>query len=346
MGKTPRRSRIKRITKKSEQEEKYVYDISMKDRNKPWFYGNNMLLHNSAYFSVYEAFRDQYEKQSQHMTGDSAIEMYDVISKQTNDSFPSFMNERFNTGLENGAIIKAGRENLAEYSLFIKKKRYAMKLYDKDGFRQDIDGKTGKLKVMGIEIKRSDTPKEIQEALSTGLNIVLDGGTPDDMIEYFKEFKETYKSKEPWRMGRPSAANAISFYTRQLDEYETGKSKTKPRISGPVQGAIAWNRLCDIYEESHIPRITDMSKVVTCKLRPNDYGFNSISYLTDQTKFPEWFRELPFDTEAMLQGVLYKKIENIFGILDWNLDYIKSGSSFDQLFDKIDVDALSKDDFF
>lgn len=340
-----KRSKIKRVTPKGKTLD-YVYDVSMKDKMFPWFYGNNMLVHNSAYFSVYEAFIDQYENQTATMTRDSAITMYDHISEKTNESFPSFMNERFNTGLENGAIIKAGRENLAEYGLFIKKKRYAMYLYDKDGYRQDVNGKVGKLKAMGIEIKRSDTPKEIQDALKQGLDIILTGGSAEEMLDYFKEFKEEYKNKEPWRMGRPSSANAVKYYSNLQQRYLDGIDKKKPRLPGAIAGAIAWNTMLDMHDEDHMTRITDGSKVITCRLIRNDYGYNSISYLTDQTQFPDWFKELPFDTEHMLQSILYRKIEKIYGVLDWNLNYIKSSKGFDEVFDKVDIDEMSVDDLF
>ena len=337
--------KIKRVTRIGKCND-YVYDISMKDKMYPWFYGNNILVHNSAYFSVYEAFKDQFEKQTAHMSRDSAIELYDDISMQTNETFPDFMDERFNTGIENGSVIKAGRENLAEYSLFIKKKRYAMYLYEKDGYRQDVNGKPGKLKAMGIEIKRSDTPKEIQDALKNGLDIILNGGTEDEMLKYFKEFKDGYKAKEPWKMGRPSGANAVAYYSNLHKRYVEGTDKKKPHIPGQIMGAIAWNELCDIHDEDHLDRITDGSKVVTCKLIRNDYGYNSISYLTDQTVFPEWFQELPFNTEEMLKSILYKKIDKIYGVLDWNLDYIKSSSGFDEVFSKVDIDDVDIDDLF
>lgn len=339
------RRKIKRITPKGKTEQ-YVYDLSMKDKNYPWFYGNNILIHNSAYFSVYEAFRDQYENQTAHMDRDSAIRIYDAISEQANESFPAFMDGRFNTGLENGAIIKAGRENLAEYGLFIKKKRYAMYLYEKDGYRQDVNGKPGSLKAMGIEIKRSDTPKEIQKALTEGIDIILNGGSEDEMLEYFKEFKEDYKAQQPWKMGRPTGANAVSYYTKQQQMFKEGKLDKKPRLPGQISSAIAWNELCDIHGEDHLDRITDGSKVISCRLLRNDYGYNSVAYLIDQKTFPDWFQELPFDTEHMLQAILYKKIKGIFGILDWNLDYIKTSKGFDTVFDKIDVSETSVDDLF
>ena len=96
---------------------------------------------------------------------DEIIKLYDTIGDITNDSFPEFMNKTFNTGIENGGIIKAGREIVGSTGLFIKKKKYAILVYDKEGIRYDKDGKPGKLKAMGLDLKRSDTPKIMQEFL-------------------------------------------------------------------------------------------------------------------------------------------------------------------------------------
>lgn len=341
-----KRKRIKSV-KSLGKKEGYVYDLSMKDKNNPWFYGNNILLHNSAYFSVYEALKDDFDGKSKKLGKEEALSLYDTISEETNTTFPDFMDKNFNTGLKNGAIIQAERENLSDYSYFIKKKRYAMNLFEDDGMRVDKEGSNGKIKAMGIEIKRSDTPKEIQDALQEGLSIILSGGDPNDMIEYFKKFKEEYKNNNPWSLGRPSSANAVSYYTELYNNYYVYKTaKEKPRISGQTMGAIAWNILCDHNNENHLPRIVDGSKVITCKLKPNDMGFKSISYLTDQTTFPDWFKELPFDTDEMLQSVLYKKIENIFFLLDVNLEHIKTSTGFDEVFDKVSVDDMDFDDFF
>ena len=118
----------------------------------------------SIYFSVEEALKAQ--NKPYPLDKEQTIELYDSISKDVNSTFPSFLHGRFNVGLERGAYIRAERENLSDYSLFIKKKRYAMRLYDVDGRRMDVGGKKGKMKYMGIEVKRSDTPKIIQDILA------------------------------------------------------------------------------------------------------------------------------------------------------------------------------------
>jgi DNA polymerase elongation subunit (family B) len=57
--------------------------------------------------------------------------------------------------------------------LFITKKRYAVLNYDKEGKRLDVDGKPGKIKAMGLDLKRSDTPEYMQNFLEEILMDVL-----------------------------------------------------------------------------------------------------------------------------------------------------------------------------
>lgn len=302
----------------------------------------------SSYFSVYEAYMASGDEEKKAMANamfedrDLAVEIYNAISEKTNSSFPEFMDKRFNTGIDNGSIIKAGRENLASYSLFIKKKRYAMNLFDKDGIRLDKNGKNGKLKIMGLQIKRSDTPKMIQDCLKEGMDMLLNGVPEDKVVNYFTEFKDDLSNKEPWVLGRPSGANAVTHYTDLHYKYQNGQIDKKPAIPGAISGAIAWNEQLDIHNEMHVERIGNQSKVVTCKLRNNDFGYKNISYLTDQTKFPEWFKEMPFDTETMLETIYYRPILTIFGVLGWDVNLIRKGTKFTETFIMDD----DEDEFF
>ena len=75
------------------------------------------------------------------------------------------MQKATNVPRENGEIIKGGREMVASKGLFITKKRYAALIYDLEGNRQDVD-KSGKLKAMGLDLKRSMISDFVQDFLS------------------------------------------------------------------------------------------------------------------------------------------------------------------------------------
>ena len=60
--------------------------------------------------------------------------------------------------------------------------------------------------------------------------------------------------------------------------------------------------------------------VVVCKLRDNPLGWTSIAYPTDELHLPAWFCELPFDHSAMEATVIDGKIDNLLGVLNWDLN--------------------------
>src|ERR1700691_1258878 len=155
------RNKVLKVEQLEDFNEEYVYDIGIDDKT-PYFFGNNILVHNSSYFTINPLIKKNESLKSLLTTRESIIEFYDEIAEQTNNSFAEFMHQTFNTGMERGKIIKAGRELIGSRGLFITKKKYAILVYDKEGTRLDINGKPGKMKVMGLDLKRSDTPKIMQ----------------------------------------------------------------------------------------------------------------------------------------------------------------------------------------
>jgi hypothetical protein len=137
---------------------------------------------------------------------DSAVKLYDHISDTVSDSFADFLMEDFSVPLEAGAVLAAGREVVGRAGLFITKKRYAINCWDIEG--KQIPG--GKLKVMGMEIKRSDTPEFVQEFLEKILFDALSGHKEADVIAYIKNFKKEFQSIEPWKKGMPKRVNNLT----------------------------------------------------------------------------------------------------------------------------------------
>ena len=74
--------------------------------------------------------------------------------------------------------------------MYITKKRYAALVVDNEGFRTDIDGKVGKVKAMGLDLRRSDTPVFMQEFLSELLLMVLTDKPRTDVLERITVFRQ------------------------------------------------------------------------------------------------------------------------------------------------------------
>jgi hypothetical protein len=107
----------------------------------------------------------------------------------------------------------------------------------------------------------------------------------------------------------------------------------RTNMPGHVRAALNWNALRKMNGDNYSMQIVDGMKVVICKLRPNPLEWTSIAYPTDELHLPQWFRELPFDDAAMEATVIDRKIDNLLGVLSWDLDAAtNTQSTFQALF--------------
>ena len=281
----------------------------------------------SCYFSALPILKDEIESGEVQWDKDLCITLYDNIADQVNDSFPAFMERAFHAPRKNGAIIKAGRELIGERSIFITKKRYAINIYDKEGKRKDVNGKSGQIKAMGLDLKRADTPKYVQDFLMTVLERVLNGAGRDEVVAMVKEFKNYMHEQPSWTKGSPKGVNNLTTYS------EKEKSQGKANMPGHVRAALNWNTLRQANSDNYSQKIVDGMKIVVCKLKPNPLGYTSIAYPTDELRLPQWFIELPFDDLAMEQTLIDEKIDNLLGVLDWDIrTSTDTNSTFDDFF--------------
>ena len=282
----------------------------------------------SCYFSAWPVLKKEVEEGRMQWSKEIAVQLYDSIAEQVNNSFPGFMEQAFHCPRERGSVIRGGREIVASKGLFITKKRYAVLVYDKEGKRQDINGKPGKVKAMGLDLKRSDTPKVIQDFLSEVLSDVLTGTGRDDIVEKIRKFKYEFKERPAWEKGSPKRANNITMYGKK--EQQQGKAN----MPGHVRAAINWNTLRRMNSDNYTMQIVDGMKVIVCKLKGNPLGWTSIAYPTDELHLPQWFQELPFDDAEMEATVIDGKIDNLLGVLDWDLgSATNTDNTFTSLFE-------------
>ena len=281
----------------------------------------------SCYFTAYSTLKKDIDKGTIPWSKESVIELYDTIGDSASDTFPKFMQTAFHCPKSRGDVIKAGREIVAESALFITKKRYAALVYDNEGNRMDTDGKSGKIKPMGLDLKRSDTPVVIQDFLSEVLKLVLEGKEKEEVLEYITDFRTEFKARPGWEKGSPKRANKITEY--KAKEKKAGKAN----MPGHVRASINWNTLKGMHSDKYSMTITDGAKVIVCKLKPNPMGYTSVAYPVDELRLPEWFKELPFDDAAMENSVIDEKLKNLIGVLDWDISSTRRDNTFNKLFD-------------
>lgn len=291
----------------------------------------------SSYFSAYSVLKNDPQYADFDWSRDNIVLLYDGIADATNDSFPEFMNRTFNTTFERGEIIKAGRELIASKALFIKKKKYAVLMYDKDGKRLDKNGSSGKLKAMGLDLKRADTPKFMQQFLERLLMELLTGAEKQDMFDQIKTFRRDFAPRPGWEKGTPKKVSALTDYvqrhhaSRGMTLQDTLKlkkgDKVKINMPGHVRAAMNWNHLCETNGDRYSMRIGDGAKIIVCKLKPNLMKIDSIAYPIDEPHIPQWFKDLPFDHAEMENKIIDNKLTNLVGVLKWDLSETKEHNS-------------------
>jgi DNA polymerase elongation subunit (family B) len=292
-------------------------------RGKAIIYGDT----DSCYFSAFKTLQKDIDNGNIEWSKENVIALYDNIGEEVNTTFPQFMLDTFHCPKTRGEVIKAGREIVGSKSLFITKKRYAVLYYDKEGKRADVDGKPGKIKAMGLDLKRSDTPEFIQNFLSEILELVLTGMSEQEVLDHISEFRLRFKTRPGWEKGSPKRANKVTEY--QAKEAKAGKAN----MPGHVRASINWNTLKRMFDDKYSMNITDGAKVIVCKLKTNPLGFTSVAYPVDELRLPQWFKDLPFDHAEMEQTIIDNKLDNLIGVLNWDVRSTEEKNTFNNLFE-------------
>lgn len=317
---------ISSVEKLDNYDDEYVYDIGV-DGEDPYFFANDILIHNSVYFSAFPVLEKEIKEGKIPWDKESVIQLYDQICEQANSTFGDFMLEAFHCPSSRSGVIQAGREIVAQSGLYITKKRYAALVIDDEGKRTDVDGKSGKVKAMGLDLRRSDTPVYMQDYLKEVLLMVLEDYPKDEILERITEIRQEFKEMPSWEKGTPKKVNNLTTYQDAM------KKNTKATVPGHVRASLNWNTLKKMNSDTFSQDIVDGMKVIVCKLKNNPMNYTSIAYPVDQLYLPEWFKELNFDDDTMEETIIDKKLRNLIGVLNYDLERTKRGTTFNSLFD-------------
>jgi hypothetical protein len=62
-------------------------------------------------------------------------------------------------------------------------------------------------------------------------------------------------------------------------------------------------------------------------------GFTSVAYPVDELRLPQWFKDLPFDDAEMESTIIDSKLENLIGVLEWDIVGTEQTNTFNKLFE-------------
>ena len=236
---------------------------------------------------------------------DAAVKVADHIAVLVNQSFPAFMEKTFLIRGSNGGLIKAERELVSDQGIFINKKRYFLHLADKEGTRVD------KLKVMGLETKKTTLPKIIADQLNKFIERLLKGEDWADVATDIVALKtKLHTTDDIMSIGLPKGVNKVEEYTAKIEDLTA-------RISGHIAAAIHYNLMLKEYDDKDSPQIVSGTKIKVFYLTQMYGRFKSIAIPTDIEVVPSWFYDnFSVKREMHVERLVDKPLQNILTAID------------------------------
>jgi DNA polymerase len=151
--------------------EDYVYDIEVQNTHS--FFANDILVHNSIYYSVEKFVKRKFGENADASTP-GIIDWVDSFEKkviqqviqETTEEYAEILN------IVDPSQIGVEREIISDRAFFVAKKRYAARVLDMEGVRFSLDDPY--IKAMGLEIARSSTPAWVKKKLQESIEVILD----------------------------------------------------------------------------------------------------------------------------------------------------------------------------
>lgn len=233
---------------------------------------------------------------------EEAVLIADTVAERVTGTFSDFMRKNFLCGPEYDDIIKAGREVVADRGIFVDKKRYVLHVVDNEG--QEAD----KLKVMGLDTKKTTLPKVVSDKLNSFVERLLKGETWDSIAEDIVEYKEYIRTtKDVMSIGLPKGIKGIEEYSEKLRIYGDGQ-----RLPGHVAAAIHYNKRIEEYDDKESLPISSGMKIKVFYLTSKFDRFKSIAIPTDAEQVPQWFIDnFTIDREAHIERLVDNPLQNI-----------------------------------
>lgn len=188
-------------------QEEWVYDIEVQDNHN--FFGNNILLHNSVYFQI-NSIVTKYQENNPGLSINEYVEFADNFEKkviqpviqQCIDDFAHELNA-FNED-----VIGAEREIIADSALFIAQKNYLARVRDNEGTKYPENDPY--MKIMGMAIAKSSTPKWCQDKLKEAIPHILDKDEKD-LKEWINSIKQEFIEVNPNEIAAISGVTNIDY---------------------------------------------------------------------------------------------------------------------------------------
>jgi DNA polymerase elongation subunit (family B) len=202
--------------------------------------------------------------------------------------------------------MRMKRECLAKKGVWTRKKRYALNVYDTEGVRYKVP----KLKIMGLEAIRSNTPFVCRGKLKDALKIIMTK-TNDDLIDFIDEFRSEFMNLPIEEIAQPTSVKGLEKYFDSNQLYIKG-------TPFHVKGALTYNHLLkENGIDDKYDAIESGDKIKTLCLKERNPTQDQV--IAFHYEFPpELDYEKYVDKAAQFDKVFMKPLRSILEVIGWN----------------------------
>jgi len=284
----------------------YVYDLEVDGVNN--FFGNDILVHNSAIFQCPNLVQEHCDKVNKTFKTISKSIIKDVIK-----DIDKFILDEVNPACqreiakrcfsEDSDRIEFKREAFSLHCAAFAKKKYFLHIVDKEGIQTD------EFKYTGIEIKKNELPPKVKKLIREIYE--------DSCRKFWIESQYNQRLREIWEMFKTLDINEISYYKGyNTARFAEGFLKMQTGTTLIARAATYYNQLItklnliNKYSEIHIG-----DKIRVCYLLPNQFGIGVIGF---PTKFPdELVQYFSIDYITMFQKMILKPLDSYCSLRKW-----------------------------
>lgn len=235
-----------------------------------------------------------------------AVKIADYVANQINEAYPKFMMDTFLCN-EGYPCISAEREIVSDRGIFVDKKRYILHVANLSG--KDVD----KMKIMGLDTKKTTMPKEVSTKLNMFIERLLKGEKWEVLAEDIVTYKdELMSTKDIMTIGLPKGVQNVEDYTKDYITYGLGA-----KLPGHVAASIHYNECLKEFNDKESMPIKSGMKIKVFYLSQKYGKFKSIAIPVDIEQMPKWFEEkFTVDRDAHLERLVDNPLQNILKAIE------------------------------
>lgn len=303
---------IKTVERVEDFQDEYVYDIIMEDEKYPYFFANDILVHNSVFVTLDNIVNERYGKNVPDTK--TVLEFLLKYSKQIIEpKIDEFLNKLKVAMNMKELTIGMELECIASASIHTAKKRYIMnKVWDEGIFHVD----SPKKKIRGIEIVRTSTPQWCRDKLKESVDLIFKTMNNDDIIEFINKSKSEFMNLPIENISFPRGVTFADY-----------KHDTKG-LPIAVKGAFEYNKyIKDKKLDNVYHLISDAEKIKFCYVKkPNILGTHVISF---PKRLPDELKNiLVVDYDLQFNKSFLEPLKTITDSIGWQVEKVSDLSDF------------------